>query len=135
MALSRRTGLRSEEFLARTIRIPAAHLGGARNVEIHRKTLKVNDPGSFRGQHVVVIDDVTTSGSSLQAAPQLLLQSGASIVTTIALGRTQGGSQIAPCELVRRTTGLGRPPYDEPHRGRVDTSRRYDPFDDSDIPF
>jgi ComF family protein len=49
--------------------------------------------GELRGQHLLLVDDVMTSGASLHSAAQVLLQAGASQVSAIVLARTdRGGS-------------------------------------------
>jgi ComF family protein len=45
----------------------------------------------LRGKHVVVIDDVMTSGASLFTAAEALRQAGAGRVTALVLARTDGG--------------------------------------------
>jgi predicted amidophosphoribosyltransferase len=40
------------------------------------------------GREVLLLDDVTTSGSSLEACKRLLLDAGAAAVKCAALGRT-----------------------------------------------
>ncbi|MBB6175199.1 HAD superfamily hydrolase (TIGR01549 family) [Anoxybacillus tengchongensis] len=63
--------------------------GGERNIQSHVQTMKVFKREKIVGKHVLLLDDVTTSGSSLRAGEQLLLESGALYVTKLALGKTK----------------------------------------------
>lgn len=63
--------------------------GGERNIQSHVQTMKVFQREKIVGKHVLLLDDVTTSGSSLRAGEQLLLEAGALYVTKLALGKTK----------------------------------------------
>lgn len=63
--------------------------GGERNVQSHLQTLKVVHHEKIKGKHILLLDDVATSGSSLGAGEQLLLEAGALHVTKFALGKTK----------------------------------------------
>lgn len=75
--------------LYRHTEVPSAHLGGERNIEIHLKSIKVLNQHLIKGEFVLLMDDVTTSGSSLLACKQLLIEAGAKNVQCLALGKTQ----------------------------------------------
>nr|WP_153735284.1 HAD-IA family hydrolase [Aquibacillus halophilus] len=64
-------------------------LGGDRSIEAHMNTMLVENKGKIVGKHVLLLDDITTSGSALIASEQLLMQAGALHVTKLALGRTK----------------------------------------------
>ena len=49
----------------------------------------------FGGMHVLALDDVMTSGASLHAAAQVLLQAGATQVSALVLARTGLGEDDA----------------------------------------
>lgn len=61
-----------------------------------RDHLQVCDKESIKGRHVVVIDDVVTSGASLIVAKQKLLEAGATHVTCLALAQTVGDRSNEP---------------------------------------
>ncbi len=65
----------------------SAH-GGKRSVEIHLKSIAVHDKHLIKDQDILLLDDVTTSGSSLTACEQLLVEAGARSVKCLALGQT-----------------------------------------------
>jgi predicted amidophosphoribosyltransferase len=50
----------------------------------------VQQPPFVNGQTMVILDDVTTTGNSMDAARQLLATAGAIRIAGIALGRTVG---------------------------------------------
>lgn len=72
--------------LFRHTTVPKAATGGPRSVQVHLSSINV--VGDVRGQTVYLFDDVTSTGSSLRACKELLLQSGAARVAMIALGQT-----------------------------------------------
>lgn len=74
--------------IVRTKEIPSLHTGGNRNKDVHLKSIQIRSTELIRDRDVVLLDDVTTSGNSLAACKQLLLQAGARSVTTLALGET-----------------------------------------------
>ncbi|MFW7189923.1 HAD-IA family hydrolase [Lysinibacillus sp. BNK-21] len=74
--------------LKRTVTIPKATEGGPRNVAVHLKSIKVINADIIKDTSVLLIDDVTTSGSSLDACKQLLLDAGANHVVKLAIGQT-----------------------------------------------
>jgi Phosphoribosyl transferase domain len=64
--------------------------GGDRSVAVHLNSIRVQQPPSVNGQTLVVLDDITTTGNSMDAARQLLASAGAIRIAGIALGRTVG---------------------------------------------
>ncbi len=74
--------------LVRTQTIPKAAHGGPRSIEIHLKTITVENGDLVRGKDVYILDDVTTTGSSLQACAQLLEPFEPASITCLALGQT-----------------------------------------------
>ncbi len=65
----------------------AAH-GGERSVEVHLSSISVHDSELIRDKEILLLDDVTTTGSSLIACQQLLLKAGARRVKCLALAKT-----------------------------------------------
>ena len=79
--------LYNRNFLVRTEDIPAAHEGGERSTQKHLDTIEVQvqpDPKI----PLILLDDVTTTGTSLEACKQILDTAGVSQVYMVALGRT-----------------------------------------------
>ena len=62
--------------------------GGDRSIDVHLKSIVVVHEELIEDEEVLVLDDVTTSGNSLEACKQLLLQAGARRVQKLALGKT-----------------------------------------------
>ncbi len=69
--------------------VPPSHLGGERSIEKHLSSIKVIHSEIVNDQHVFLLDDVTTTGSSMHACKQLLLDAGAKKVQCFALGKTE----------------------------------------------
>ena len=64
------------------------HQGRNARFENLRSQLSFKGPDDLAGRHLVLIDDVVTSGASLWTASNLLREAGASSVTLVALART-----------------------------------------------
>jgi hypothetical protein len=60
--------------------------GGSRNLDTHMQSIKVDNPEIIKDKDILLIDDVTTSGNSLNACKNLLLAAGAKSVQCLALG-------------------------------------------------
>ena len=54
-------------------------------METHLNSIKVN--GDVSGKNIILMDDITTSGCSLLACKQLLLDAGANSVICFAFGK------------------------------------------------
>ena len=65
--------------------IPRLSDGGIRNIGIHINSIKINPNYKIKGQNFILLDDITTSGSSMAAAAQILYIGGAHNVTCLAL--------------------------------------------------
>lgn len=74
--------------LVRHTSVPKAANGGPRDVHTHINSIKVQNASLIQGKEVILLDDITTSGSSLEACKQLLLNAGASKVEKIAIAKT-----------------------------------------------
>jgi predicted amidophosphoribosyltransferase len=74
--------------LVRTQKIGKLARGGDRSKAIQLKTLKVQNIYLIKGKNVLLLDDVVTSGNSLEAAMELLFKAGAKSVRRAALAKT-----------------------------------------------
>lgn len=78
----------ASDSLIRHTEINKLASGGDRSIERHLQSVSVPDPKLVQGQHVLLLDDVTTSGNSLLACRRILLEAGAVDVKMVALART-----------------------------------------------
>ena len=62
--------------------------GGCRDFTLEIESLKVRYKNLIMGKQVLLLDDVTTTGTSLDAGKMLLEESGAGLVVRLALGKT-----------------------------------------------
>lgn len=69
--------------------------GGSRDVEAHLKTMALAGPVDRNVDIYIVLDDITTSGSSLEAAKRLLVAGGADAegVIKMAVAKTAHGDE------------------------------------------
>ena len=75
------------DMLAANGRVNKLAYGGNRNKEIHMKTISTIEDVDISGEIVLLMDDVTTTGNSLYACKEILLQHGAKSVKMFALGK------------------------------------------------
>ncbi|HSX46182.1 MAG TPA: phosphoribosyltransferase family protein [Candidatus Saccharimonadia bacterium] len=81
--------------LSKLTALPCSYLlarhGQVHQVGAHRKTrleqlgnaLRVRKPSAVRGSHIILVDDVTTTGATLETAANILKQAGAARVEAI----------------------------------------------------
>ena len=74
--------------LVRHTTVPKLATGGDRDIGVHLDSIRVENADLIKGQRVLLLDDVKTSGNSLAACRRLLLDAGAAEVKMVALGRT-----------------------------------------------
>lgn len=67
---------------------PQSLLGKAARSHNLRRAFHVPQPGQVSGLHLLLVDDVATSGATLDAAAAVLKQAGAAEVVALAAGRT-----------------------------------------------
>ncbi len=79
------------DAISRAFEIQKKTVGGSRDMQLEIKSLTVTDESIVRGRQVLLLDDVTTTGTSLKAGKCLIEQSGAEIVVLLALAKTQWG--------------------------------------------
>lgn len=62
--------------------------GGDRSKDSHLKSMEVKNAHLIKGKNVLLLDDVATSGNSLEAGAELLSKAGARFVRRAAIGKT-----------------------------------------------
>lgn len=62
--------------------------GGSRDIRVQLDSIGVNPDMTIDGDVVLIVDDVTTSGASLEACKEILLERGAKRVAMLALGQS-----------------------------------------------
>jgi ComF family protein len=67
---------------------PQSLLGRAARVANLRRVFRVADPARLRGRRLLLVDDVATTGATLEAAAAVLRGAGAAAVTAVTAGRT-----------------------------------------------
>ena len=72
-------------MLSRTQEVESQHGGGQRNIQTHLNSIQAAD---VNGKIVCIMDDVWTTGCTMNACTQLVAQAGAKKVYTLAIGRT-----------------------------------------------
>ncbi len=76
------------DYILRSETIDKLATGGERSMDIQKKTLAVNPELPIADNVILVVDDVSTSGNSLMACRDLLLENGAERVAMFALGKS-----------------------------------------------
>ena len=74
-------------YLKMTKSIDKLALGCNRDKDIHMKTISAVQDIDISGDIVLLMDDVTTTGNSLYACKEILLEQGAKTVKMFALGK------------------------------------------------
>ncbi len=78
----------SLKTLERTTAIQKLANGGARNLDVHFNSITVRQPSRIAHKTVLLLDDVATTGNSLNACSQILNMNGTLLVMPLAIGRT-----------------------------------------------
>ncbi|MDO4340803.1 MAG: hypothetical protein Q4C91_22440 [Eubacteriales bacterium] len=75
-------------FLQRTKSIDKLALGGSRDKDVHFQTISTMDEVDVKGDIILLMDDVTTTGNSLYVCKEILKRNGAGEVEMFALGKS-----------------------------------------------
>jgi predicted amidophosphoribosyltransferase len=78
----------ASECLVRTNKIEKLAHGGDRSKSVHLESIDVVRPDLIAGRELLVIDDVTKTGSSLFACKEILIRAGARSVLCATNGKT-----------------------------------------------
>jgi hypothetical protein len=62
--------------------------GGTRNKQVHLDSIKVAKPKLVTGKKILLLDDVSTTGNSIDACRELLMNAGATYVWGLVIGKT-----------------------------------------------
>ena len=73
------------EVLQRYKTIPRLSDGGIRNIGVHIHSIRINSNYQVQNKKFILLDDITTSGSSMAAGAQILKIGGADKVICLAL--------------------------------------------------
>lgn len=76
------------DYLLREETIDKLAYGGSRDIKVQLESIGTNAEMSIEGDVVLIVDDVTTSGASLEACKQILMEHGAKRVAMLALGQS-----------------------------------------------
>ncbi|RZN36957.1 MAG: phosphoribosyltransferase [Methanosarcinales archaeon] len=77
------------DVISRALEIPEKTMGGSGDIQLEIESLTVLNENAVRGRQVLLLDDVTTTGTSLKAGKHLIEQAGAELVVLLALAKTQ----------------------------------------------
>lgn len=76
------------DYLIRTKTIDKLAYGGSRDIRVQLDSIGINPNMTIDGDVVLIVDDVTISGASLEACKEILLEHGAKRVAMLALGQS-----------------------------------------------
>jgi predicted amidophosphoribosyltransferase len=82
------TRIDATDCLVRHTTINKLAHGGDRSLEVHFESIRVEQPELISGNQVLVLDDVQTTGNSLNACVQLVCNAGATVVRSLSIART-----------------------------------------------
>ena len=96
-SLSNRLGIEHRTDMLKRIRRtrPLRGMGVTQRSREVARAFTVPDPGNVEGRHVILVDDVLTSGSTSEACAKALLKGGARQVDLLVFARVVRPSQLA----------------------------------------
>lgn len=77
------------DVLSRAFEMPKKSIGGERDLQKEIRSLTMRNENIIKDQQVLLMDDITTTGTSLRARKYVLKRAGAKIVALLTLGETQ----------------------------------------------
>ena len=77
------------DAISRAFEMPKKTVGGSRDLQSEIQSLAVADETVVKGRQVLLLDDVTTTGTSLKAGKYLIARAGAEMVALFALAKTK----------------------------------------------
>lgn len=92
-SLAARATLPLSDGLSFTHELKSSHEGGPRGYDAVRPYIEAS--GNLAGKHVIIVDDIVTTGGTLLACHDALVDVGASVVGAIACGLTATTAEIA----------------------------------------
>lgn len=88
LGISEATGLPvADDMRARSHGVQSRHKLTQRYAAI-QDTMRVNDPSAYRGRHVLLVDDIITSGASMSEAIRAMSAASPAAISVLALGLT-----------------------------------------------
>ena len=76
------------QCLSRKYNVAKLSSGGNRSMMVHFRSMLVDEGLEISGKTIFLLDDIVTTGNSLIAGKELLLEAGAAKVYPLAMGRT-----------------------------------------------
>jgi len=77
------------DAISRVFEIPKKAIGGSRDLQLEIESLTVRNETIVKDRQVLLLDDVTTTGTSLKAGKYQLERAGVALVALHALAKTQ----------------------------------------------
>ncbi len=91
--------------LVRHIQIASHWEGANRTVDTHLNSVHLHSPNLLHGKDVLLLDDIRTTGVSLQACQEILEQASPKSITSIALAQTWHPGEDDPISVFYRDLG------------------------------
>lgn len=79
------------DVISRAFEMQKKSIGGSRDLKLEIKSITMRNESVIKGRQVLLLDDVTTTGTSLKAGKYVVEGAGAKIVALLALAKTQQG--------------------------------------------